>query len=147
MQIVTMKESHVAQIAALERACFSMPWSENSVRSELDNALSLWLVAEENGQVLGYVGSQTVLGESDMLNLAVDTECRRRGIGRQLVLALCDALQRKQQATQLTLEVRASNEAARQLYQSLGFELVGKRPRYYTKPVEDAELYRKELSA
>lgn len=146
MQIVTMKESHVVQIAALERACFSMPWSENSVRSELDNPLSLWLVAEEDGRVLGYVGSQTVMGESDMLNLAVDIECRHRGIGRQLVLELCDALRCKQQATQLTLEVRASNEAARQLYRSLGFELVGKRPRYYTKPVEDAELYRKELS-
>lgn len=144
MQIVRMREEHVAEIAALEQACFSAPWSENSIKSELRNELSLWLVAEEDGNILGYVGSQTVLGESDMLNLAVTPESRRRGIGRQLVVALCDAL-RAEKSTCLTLEVRESNEAARQLYLSLGFQLVGKRPRYYTRPVEDAELYRKEL--
>ncbi len=144
MQIVRMKEEHVAQIAALEQACFSMPWSYNSIFTELSNELSLWLVAEEDETVLGYIGSQTVVGESDMLNVAVAAESRRRGIGRQLVEALCDAL-RAEKSTCLTLEVRASNEAAKKLYESLGFQLIGKRPRYYTKPVEDAELYRKEL--
>lgn len=145
MEIVRMSEAHVAEIAALERECFSLPWSEASIRSELRNELSLWLVAVEDGRVLGYVGSQTVLGESDMMNLAVRPDCRRRGIGKALVEALCEAL-RVEKAVSLTLEVRASNEAAKALYAALGFTSVGCRPRYYSRPTEDAELFRKELN-
>lgn len=144
MEIVRLNKSHVAEVAALERECFSFPWSENSIRSELTNELSLWLVAVEENRVLGYVGSQTVLGESDMLNLAVRSDCRRRGIGKALVEALCAALQAENAAC-LTLEVRASNEAAKALYGVLGFVPVGRRPRYYSRPTEDAELFRKEL--
>ena len=145
MEIVRMSEAHVAEIAALERECFSLPWSEASIRSELRNELSLWLVAVEDGRMLGYVGSQTVLGESDMMNLAVRPDCRRRGIGKALVEALCEAL-RVEKAVSLTLEVRASNEAAKALYAALGFTSVGCRPRYYSRPTEDAELFRKELN-
>jgi len=144
MEIVRMCEAHVSQVAALEKRCFSMPWSENSIRQELENELSLWLVAEEDGQVLGYVGSQTALDESDMMNLAVSPDCRRQGIGKALVQRLCNELQAANSAG-LTLEVRASNEAAKALYAGLGFARVGCRPRYYTRPVEDAELFRKEL--
>ena len=140
-----MEARHAAKIAALEALCFSAPWSENSVRSELENPLSLWLIAEEeNGAFAGYIGSQTVLGESDMMNLAVAPEYRRLGVGKRLVTALCEAL-RSAGSESLTLEVRASNEAAKTLYRQLGFEPVGRRPRYYSRPTEDAELYRKEL--
>ena len=145
MEIVRMSEAHVAEIAALERECFSLPWSEASIRSELRNELSLWLAAVEDGRVLGYVGSQTVLGESDMMNLAVRPDCRRRGIGKALVEALCEVL-RVEKAVSLTLEVRASNEAAKALYAALGCTSVGCRPRYYSRPTEDAELFRKELN-
>ena len=69
----------MAQIAALEGQCFADPWSERSVASELENPLSLWLVALEDGTVAGYVGSQSVLGEADMMNLAVAPAYRRRG--------------------------------------------------------------------
>ena len=143
MEIVRMGEAHVGQIAALEREYFSLPWSENSIRSELRNELSLWLVAVEGDRVLGYVGSQTVLDESDMLNLAVLPECRRGGVGRALVTALCAALQSRGSRC-LTLEVRDSNAAARALYAALGFREIGRRPRYYSRPTEDAVLYRKE---
>ena len=95
--------------------------------------------------MLGYVGSQAVLGESDMMNLAVRPDCRRRGIGRALVEALCEAL-RAEKAVSLTLEVRASNKPAKALYAALGFASVGRRPRYYSRPTEDAELFRKELN-
>ena len=145
MRIVPMNESHVEAIAALEAACFSAPWDEASVRSELTNELSLWLVAEDETGVLGYVGSQTVLGESDMLNLAVRADQRRNGIGRALTTALCDAL-REAGSSCLTLEVRVSNEPAKALYASLGFLPVGRRPRYYSRPVEDADILRKELA-
>ena len=143
MEIVRMSEAHVAGIADLERECFSLPWSEASIRSELSNELSLWLAAVEDGRVLGYVGSQTVLGESDMMNLAVDPAFRRRGIARALVCALIEELG-KMGSRCLTLEVRASNESAQALYAQLGFESVGRRKNYYLNPREDALILRKE---
>mgnify|MGYP001781091637 FL=1 len=144
MRIVKMQPEHVAAVAEMERQCFSNPWSEKSVASELDNPLSLWLIAEADGVVAGYVGSQTVLDSADMMNLAVSQDFRRQGIGEQLVNSLTEALAEKGVKT-LLLEVRISNEPAKQLYQKLGFEIVGKRPRYYEKPREDALILRKEL--
>ncbi len=143
MNIVTMQQCHVPAIAQLESICFSCPWSENSVASELTNALSLWLVAEEDGRVAGYIGSQTVCEESDMMNVAVHPDFRRRGIGEALVKALETEL-RARGSHCLTLEVRASNAPAIALYEKLGFSQVGLRKNYYRDPKEDALILRKE---
>ena len=88
MIIAKMNEAHVAEVAALEAHCFSEPWSEKSVASELTNPLSLWLVALEGENVIGYVGSQTVMGWTDMMNVAVHPDHRRRGVGKALVREL-----------------------------------------------------------
>lgn len=138
-----MNSTHVSEVAELEKMCFSAPWSEKSVASELENPLSLWLVATEQDRVLGYVGSQTVLGESDMMNLAVAPAVRCQGIGRQLVEALAEAL-KKNGSHCLTLEVRQSNLPAQKLYGALGFQQIGRRPGYYSNPKEDALILRKE---
>ena len=144
MEIVNMTGAHVAQVAELERICFGTEaWSEKSVASELENELALWLVAAENDRVLGYVGSQSVLGESDMMNLAVRPDCQRRGIGEKLVLALSELLKEWGNRC-LSLEVRVSNQPAISLYQKLGFVQVGRRPNYYRDPREDAWILRKE---
>lgn len=143
--IERMKENHVPQIATLEKSIFSDPWSENSVKSELSNPLSLWLVAADGETVAGYIGSQTVLGESDMMNLAVRESYRRSGVGRALVEALIEAL-RAVGSECLTLEVRFSNLPAIRLYESLGFSQVGIRKNYYEKPREDARIFKKEWS-
>lgn len=141
--IVTMTSDHVSQVAALEKECFSDPWSQRSVASELENPLALWLVWEEDGKVLGYVGSQTVLDETDMMNVAVSAQARRRGIAQALVEALVIRL--KQRGSRcLTLEVRASNAPAICLYEKLGFRQVGRRPNYYSHPKEDGLILRKE---
>ena len=145
MEIIKMNDSHVAGIVEMEKLCFSDPWSENSIRYELTNPLSLWLVAVEDGQVVGYVGSQTVLGEADMMNLAVREEYRRRGIAEMLVNGLVAQL-KAQGSRILLLEVRASNDPAIALYEKLGFVQVGRRPNYYHKPKEDALILRKEWS-
>ena len=144
--IRSMTATDVPQIAALERACFSDPWPEQVLARELENDLSLWLVAAEGDTVLGYVGSQTVLGETDMMNLAVRADRRRQGIAAALVSALCTALRREKDAVQLTLEVRDSNEAAIRLYAALGFAQIGQRPNYYFHPKEDARILRKDLT-
>ena len=144
IEIVKMNEGHVAPIAQLEKLCFSDPWSENSIASELNSRLSYWLVAVENGEVLGYIGSQSVLGESDMMNVAVHPDHRRRGIAEALVNALSRDLKERSNVC-LTLEVRASNAPAIALYEKLGFAQVGLRKNYYRNPKEDARILRKAL--
>ena len=143
MNIVPMNEGHVPQIALLEKECFPDPWSEQSIASELTNPLSLWLVAQEGDTLMGYVGSQTCLDETDMMNIAVSPAFRRQGVAKALIDALVAALQERG-SRQLTLEVRASNAPARQLYGRLGFSQVGLRKNYYRNPKEDALILRKE---
>ena len=143
IQLQRMTEAHVSQIAELEKLCFSAPWSRNSVASELNNPLSLWLVATDGDTVAGYIGSQSVMGEADMMNVAVHPDYRRKGIGKQLVEALVASL-KDNGVYSLTLEVRASNEPAISLYDQLGFTQVGRRPNYYRDPREDALILRKE---
>ncbi len=142
-QIVPMAARHVAPIAALEQQCFSDPWSEAAIAPELENPLSLWLVAEQDDTLLGYIGSQSVPPEADMMNLAVAPEARRQGIAEALVHALEAAL-REKGTESLTLEVRVSNLPARTLYEKLGFEPVGLRKNYYFHPKEDACILRKD---
>lgn len=143
MEYLRMSQDHVLQIAQLEKMCFSSPWSERSIESELTNPLALWLVAVDNDRVAGYVGSQSVMGEADMMNLAVDPEYRRMGVGKKLVEKLIDALS-EEAVHSLTLEVRASNVGAISLYEKMGFQQVGRRPGYYSNPKEDALILRKE---
>ena len=143
MEYTIMTADHVHQVAQLERECFHDPWSENSIAGELNNPLSLWIVALHEQQVVGYVGSQTVMGEADMMNIAVSSRYRRMGIAQELVQRLVSALN-DAQVHSLTLEVRASNEPAKALYGKLGFEQIGRRPNYYRNPKEDALILRKE---
>ena len=143
MKYVLMDESHIAQIAELEKQCFSDPWSANSIAAELQNALSLWIVAVDGEKVVGYAGSQSVMGWSDMMNLAVSYEYRRQGVAERLVNELVDGL-RLRNNNCLTLEVRVSNLPAISLYEKMGFVCVGKRPNYYRNPREDALILRKE---
>jgi len=144
MIFAKMTEKHVAQVAALEKLCFGTEaWSEKSVASELENKLALWIVADEDGKVLGYVGSQTVMEETDMMNIAVHPDCRKQGIATGLIVGLVGAL-KQLGSHSLTLEVRASNVPAIALYEKMGFLQVGLRKNYYRNPKEDALILRKE---
>ncbi len=137
-----MEMMHIPAVAQLEKNLFSAPWDEASLESEMKNPLSLWLVAMDEDKLAGYIGSQSVLGESDMMNLAVSPDYRRQGIGRQLVESLIAALSAENHC--LTLEVRVSNAPAIRLYETMGFLPVGRRPRYYQRPPEDALILRKD---
>lgn len=142
--IVPMSIDHTEQVAELEQLCFSDPWSLQSVQNELRNPLSTWLVAVEDGVVLGYVGAQTAADESDIMNIAVHPQYRRAGLGKKLLSALQTALLARA-STAITLEVRSSNNSAITLYEKMGFITVGCRPNYYFHPREDAIIMRKEL--
>ena len=143
MILETMHAAHVAQIAQLDKISFSDPWSERSIASELDNNLAFWLVAVEGETVAGYIGSQTVMEETDMMNVAVHPDFRRQGIAEALVNGLVEHL-KAMGSRCLTLEVRASNAPAIALYEKLGFTEIGRRKNYYRNPREDALILRKE---
>lgn len=145
IEFAEMQPRHVPQVAALEKICFADPWSEKSVASELENPLSYWLVAMDGEKLVGYIGSQTVLGETDMMNVAVSPDYRRQGIAEGLIFALIHALKARESHC-LTLEVRDSNASARALYEKLGFSEIGRRKNYYRSPKEDALILRKEWS-
>lgn len=143
MTIQKMTNAQLAQVAQLEKDNFRDPWSERSIAGELQNPLALWLVALDGEQVIGYVGSQTVLDETDMMNVAVAAPYRRQGVARALITELIRQLAR-QGSRSLTLEVRASNQGAIGLYTRLGFVQTGCRPGYYRNPREDGLILRKE---
>ena len=142
-----MKAVHVPQVAELERLCFADPWSENSIASELNNIWSYWVVALWNDTVVGYIGSQsTDDGETDVMNVAVHPDYRRKGIGESLIECLITELKNRG-CHALMLEVRSSNGPAIALYEKLGFIQVGLRKNYYRNPKEDALILRKEWSS
>ena len=127
-------------VTAIEAATFAIPWSRESFRQELErNVAARYLVAEADGQVVGYAGAWVILDESHITNIAVAEAYRGRGIGKQLTQALLQYLSNLG-ASYATLEVRVSNLRAQNLYKGLGFVSVGKRKRYYEDNGEDAFL-------
>ena len=129
-------------LEALEGLCFSVPWTREQLESQLPDARHVFLAAEEDGRLLGYVGMMHVLDEGYISNVAVSPGARRRGIGRALIAALG----RRAEALGLafvTLEVRESNEPAILLYRGEGFVPVGLRKNYYDAPKENALLMTK----
>lgn len=137
--IVPMDRSHIEQIAALERECFSTPWSEAMLTEVLFDPQASFIVAEaEDGGVLGYAGLQVVLDEGYIDNIAVEPAARRHGVGDELLDVFCRF--GEVHLAFLTLEVRASNAPAIALYRKHGFEEAGRRKDYYTKPSEDAVI-------
>lgn len=137
--IVPMDRSHIEQIAALERECFSTPWSEAMLTEALFDSQASFIVAEsEEGGVLGYAGLQVVLDEGYIDNIAVEPNARRHGVADELLDVFCRFGEAN--LAFLTLEVRASNAPAIALYRKHGFEEAGRRKNYYTKPTEDAVI-------
>ena len=128
-------------VHAIEAATFPKPWSrEDFIREMTTNNCARYLVAEENGAIIGFAGAWIILDEAHITNIAISKEQRGRGIGKELTAALL------QYAANLgvvytTLEVRRSNEVAQNLYKKLNFEYVGVRKKYYEDNGEDAFLF------
>ena len=132
-----MTMADVDGVAAVEAATFPTPWSRDAFASEMRNVAARYLVAEKDGQVIGYAGAWIILDESHITNIAVLKEARGQGIGRALTAGLLRYLANLG-AAYATLEVRKSNEIAQNLYKSLGFIKLGVRKRYYEDNGEDA---------
>ena len=135
-----MQYRDVKQVAALEKATFARPWSEASFRREVEeNRVARYLVAEEQGEIIGYAGAWIVLDECHITNIAVAEQARGRGVGRRLLDALLRYMSNLG-AAWADLEVRVSNLRAQGLYTGAGFVSVGKRKKYYEDNGEDAFL-------
>jgi ribosomal-protein-alanine N-acetyltransferase len=145
--IAVVTADDLPAVAEIEREVFSDPWSEKSFREALAHP-SIYFVAARGDadELLGYVVAWFVADEGQIANLAVAPSGWGCGIGRSLLdAALREAVLRK--ATEVYLEVRDSNERARRLYRSRGFEEVGRRRGYYRRPVEDAIVLRRTLKS
>jgi ribosomal-protein-alanine N-acetyltransferase len=137
-----MGASDVDPVLALERTCFSSPWSRNAFLSEMALAHSGCFVAKttgplESGLIIAYVCTQRVLDELSILKIAVKPEWRSRGVGACLLRKSIEAASRKG-ARKAFLEVRPSNRRAVSFYRRQGFDLIGTRPHYYPETGEDA---------
>jgi ribosomal-protein-alanine N-acetyltransferase len=124
-------------LVAIERRCFSDPWSEVSFREALESPWSFGLVAHAGQGIAGYLIGREVARTGEVLNLAVSPDYRRRGVARGLLRAGL-ALLRRRHVDEVFLEVRESNRSAQALYLSSGFRSVGQRASYYRNPKEDA---------
>ena len=134
-----MQPEDLEQVAAIEKKCFSEPWSREGFASSLQSPDTLYLTAFFDGQVVGYCGLLRSFEEADITNVAVGEDWRNQGIAGMLLKELMEQ-GRQQGIERFTLEVRVSNQAAIHLYEKLGFESVGIRKRFYSKPVEDAMI-------
>ena len=135
-----MQQEHIDAIAALEQTCFSEPWSAAALAEELDNPHAVFCVAVEGESVLGYVGMHHLVDEGFITNVAVSPAARRRGVARALLAHLA-AYGTAHSLYRITLEVRVGNTPARTLYESEGYKLDGIRPKFYSRPTEDAAIY------
>lgn len=143
MKICEMAESHIEKIAELERMSFSEPWSEKSLREQLDNPAAYFIVLEDGNETAGYGGMHVVAGEAYIDNVAVFPDKRGRGMGAEILRALTDEAI-KRECDFISLEVRKSNPAVR-LYERAGFHEAGRRKGFYAKPKEDALIMTKML--
>ncbi len=138
--ISRMSGSDIPEIAELEKACFSEPWSENSLKEELTNETARFYVLRDNEDLLGYIGANNICDEVYITNVAVNEKCRGKGYGKRLVNHLLKQAE-AENSLFVTLEVRKSNENAIALYERCGFKRVGERKNFYSKPTEDALIY------
>ncbi len=140
ISIRRMEEKDLPQVAAIERATFSLPWSEEGFRTSLNSADTLYLAAvDEQEQVVGYCGILRSFDEGEITNVAIAENYRKNGIGYQMLSELLSQ-GRKIGITRFLLEVRAGNTPAIHLYQKLGFTALGIRKKFYERPIEDAVI-------
>ncbi|HET7321714.1 MAG TPA: ribosomal protein S18-alanine N-acetyltransferase [Longimicrobiaceae bacterium] len=144
VELRPLARSDLPAMLAIERAAFSTPWRSSTFEALFDRADTDLLAAVHQGTLVGYAVCWTILDQAELGNVAVAPECRGRGVGRRLVQAAL-ARVRERGAAECFLEVRASNEAARILYERSGFEPIGRRRRYYSRPTEDAVVMRARL--
>jgi len=140
--VLRLKEEHISAVAEIERACFSEPWSESALRLLLGDTALGFVALTKDGEVAAYVGMMTVADEGQITNVVTHPDYRRCGYGAAVLDELLN-FAAQNRIKEIYLEVRRSNEAARALYETRGFEYVGERKGFYRFPLEDALIMKK----
>lgn len=142
--IRNMRLEDLKQVVILEQQIFSRPWSEQSFLSALKQQDTIYLVADEQDVIRGYLGIWCAAEEGDLCNMAVAQSFRRSGVASGLLLQGMEIC-RRQGMHRILLEVRESNLPARKLYEQHGFQSIGVRKQYYRDPLEDALMMERLL--
>lgn len=144
VSFIPLDKAYLPDILAIENEAYPEPWSPGMFREEMRNPRSHFFVMLVDGAVAGYGGFWQVLDEAHITSVTVGAAWRGQGLGRILLTHLIDAA-RRAGCIMATLEVRASNDVARRLYERFGFRQVGLRKMYYPKTREDAVVMLKEF--
>lgn len=139
-----MKKEDVRDVTIIEKESFSVPWSENSFSESLEQKNSIFLVAIEDDEIIGYLGCYKIFNEADITNIAVSKPHKKKGVATKLLEDLITKLKEKD-VNSIFLEVRESNVAATNLYEKLGFIKSGTRRNFYEAPLENATIMIKFL--
>ncbi len=140
MEIRLLEEKDLEEVSKLEAACFSEPWTVEDFRDILTNKDRIMLVAIEDEKTVGEIVLTDLLGEGDISNVAVNPDYRKKHIASQLLEKIIKIGSDERNITAFTLEVREQNLPAIRLYEKAGFESVGVRPNFYTKPKDNAVI-------
>ena len=143
INIRTMTLEDIEQVYSIEESIFSIPWSKISFENSINSKDTIFIVAEKDNKIIGYLGMYLFLEDADISNVAVEKEYRRQHIGRELLeYILSEAKSRG--VKNVALEVRETNVPAIRLYESMGFKEVGIRKNYYKEPTENALIMWKQ---
>lgn len=144
MQIRKMALEDVSEVALIEQACFSLPWSEKSFKESLELPETAFFVADDDERILGYMGCYMVDEVGEITNVAVREDARNKKIASSLIDSMTEEAKQRGLIS-LLLEVRESNDPAIKLYQKKGFYKIGIRKNFYEKPKEHAIIMQKDL--
>lgn len=142
IEFYRMVQEDADGVARVEAACMPVPWSRQSFWEEASHSDAYYLIArdlDKDNLIVAYAGCWVLANEGHITNVAVDPDYQGQGLGRRLMNELTSRV-KALGVDSMTLEVRPSNTVAINLYTSLGFRSVGQRPKYYTNPVEAAEI-------
>jgi len=131
-------------IAYIESECILSPWSREMIADELSRDDTVYLIAEDEGVAMGFIGASLIIDTADITNVAVLDDFRKRGVGFALVSAMAKELSSRG-ALEILLEVRSESAPARALYEKTGFEVISTRRRYYKDPTDDALIMRRDI--
>jgi [ribosomal protein S18]-alanine N-acetyltransferase len=140
-----MAPDDVERVAQLEAESFTCPWTADTFARLLErDGCELWVLDDLEAGVVGYAVLWCIADQGELANFAVAPSHRGKGHGAHL-LARMLKVAREREVERMYLEVRASNAAAIGLYRGFGFTDLGRRRKYYDKPVEDALIMALEL--
>lgn len=143
-EIIRLSVKDIPFVVEIEKKCFSFPWSERSFKASFNCRTAFWFGAVSEGILIGFCGAYIVPPEGEIINIAVDPQFRRKGVGEAMLQKMLDSC--REIAHIWFLDVRESNVAAQALYKKIGFNVAAKRRDYYSEPPEDAFVMKLDLN-